>query len=126
MKKFCFVFIACILLFVFNGCASENNDSAGVITVIVINFEKQEVFNGNIAFTEQDTLLGLLQNHEDIMLSGEEQSYGYFIKEVCGVNSDDYPQTFWFITVNDEDPLKGISDIPLKDGDTIALQLINW
>lgn len=96
------------------------------ITVKVSNYEAVEVFNDSLEFQKEDTLLGLLQTHEVIQLKGETSTYGFFITEICGVNANDYKNTFWNIVVNGENSLVGISDIPLKNKDIIELKLINW
>ncbi|HHZ18202.1 MAG TPA: DUF4430 domain-containing protein [Acholeplasmataceae bacterium] len=125
MKKLFLFFFLLLSGFILTGC-DEESDAKGTITVIVVNYEQEEVFNGKINFQEDDTLLGLLQEHEEIRLGGREESYGFYITTICGINAEDYPQTFWMIEINGVSALVGISDIPLKDKDEIKFSLINW
>ncbi|NLM31246.1 MAG: DUF4430 domain-containing protein, partial [Acholeplasmataceae bacterium] len=119
-------FLLFLAFFALAGCDNPENDAKGTITVIVVNYEKEEVFNGEISFREGDTLLGLLQEHEEIQMGGREESYGFYITTICDINAEDYPETFWQIDVNGLSSLVGISDIPLKDKDEIKFSLINW
>lgn len=126
MKKIFLFFLLFLAFFALAGCDNPENDAKGTITVIVVNYEKEEVFNGEISFREGDTLLGLLQEHEEIQMGGREESYGFYITTICDINAEDYPETFWQINVNGLFSLVGISDIPLKDKDEIKFSLINW
>ena len=117
-----------LLMFVIGlvGCVEADNDESGTITVIVVDYENETVFEDTIEFNKDDTLVELLQEHEDIHLVGEEQAIGFFIHEVCGISALDYPETFWYVAVNGESSLVGISEISLQDNDEIKLSLIDW
>lgn len=125
MKKNLLLFIIVTMLtFGLFGCTKTRSD--GKITVKVYDYEAVEVFNETLNFNENDTLLELLQSHETIKLNGENNTFGFYITEVCGINANDYKETFWNIVINGENSLVGISDISLKDKDVIELKLINW
>lgn len=124
MKKI-FAFIAFMLLaFLLTACTPSG--SAGKIEVRVYNYESKEVFKGKISFTEEDTLLKLLQDHKDIKLKGEESALGFYILEIKGINANDYEFTFWNVKVNSENSPVGISEIKLVDKDVIEFWLISW
>ncbi|MCK9536911.1 MAG: DUF4430 domain-containing protein [Bacilli bacterium] len=125
-RKLSLLLILFLLLFGVVGCGPEKNEPSGTIRVIVVNYEKEEVFNNLIDFYEDNTLLGLLQAHDEIQLDGEEQSYGFYIIKMCGISAKDYSETYWKIEVNGNYSLVGIAEIPLKDKDEIKFLLINW
>lgn len=126
MKK---LFLLLVLIFTLAplmfGC-EKDSDSIGEITVIVENNAGDEVFNETIAFGEDDTLLGLLQNHPTIALKGEEQTFGFYITEVYGIDANDYERTYWSISVNGEYSLVGIGDIELIKDDVITFSMLTY
>lgn len=126
MKK---LFLVLVLIFTLAplmfGCGKAS-DSVGEITVIVKNNVDEEVFNEKIAFGEDDTLLSLLQNHPAIALKGEEQTFGFYITEVYGINANDFERTYWSISVNGEYSLVGIGDIALIKDDVITLSMLTY
>ena len=96
------------------------------ISIIIVDYEGDEVFNDKIIFGEDDDLIELLENHEEIALKGEESSFGFYIVEILGISANDYNQVYWSIEVNNEYSLVGIGDIKLVDQDIIKLSLIGY
>ena len=45
---------------------------------------------------------------------GEESGFGFFVTGWSGVENDS--SYFWWVTVNGEDSMVGVDDIPLKEG----------
>lgn len=128
MKKSLFLLaLIAMFLFVLSGCKkdqpSEEPVLAGEVTIIVYNNNSEEVFNRKLQFMSDDTLLELLQNNEDVALKGENSQFGFYITEMCGINANNYQNTYWSIMVNGEYSLVGISDLGLKDQDVIEFIL---
>lgn len=123
MKRLLLFFLFFITLFL---VACGGNNQAGTITVKVYNVDQEEVFSGEIDFKEGDSLVELLKNHKEIQMKGEDQSFGFYIVEMAGINANDYEKVFWNIKVNGEDSLVGISQLEITDGDIIEFALISW
>lgn len=124
MKKL-FLVLALVLTipFVLLGC-DKSADEEGLITVIVLDLEENEEFNGEVGYAKGDTLLSILQAHETIALKGETQSFGFYILEVCGINVGSFTDVYWSIAVDGEYSLVGIGEIELVDGMEVTLSLL--
>ena len=120
-RRLLFIVIITLVTLLFVGCGKRPN-----VTVKVYDLEENILFDQKVDFTEEDTLLSLLQNNKKIALKGSTSEYGFFITEMCGVNSFDFTNTFWSIKVNGVDSMEGISDIDLKDNDIITFTLIEF
>ena len=46
---------------------------------------------------------------------GDESQFGFFVTGWAGVENDD--SYFWWVTINGEDSMVGVDEIPLNDGD---------
>ena len=125
MKKILSFIAIIVLAFVLIGCVDKDG-STGSVQIKIYDFEAEEVFNKEISFGEEDSLLALLKNHKTIKMQGEESTFGFFIVEMVGISSNDYESSFWNIKVNGEDSLLGISEIDLEDGEVIEFHLISW
>lgn len=118
-KGLVLVILAMFALFLF-GCTKE--EGSGEFTLIVENLAGEEIVNDTISFTKDDTLLELLQAHEETKVKGEESSFGFYISEVAGIKSDS--TNYWSIEINGEYALVGVSEIQMKDQDVIKLVLV--
>ena len=129
MKKiftiFTLFFVVLVGLFALNGCKKEEV-GAGVISVQVVDFEGKDLFNDQIEFSADDTLVDLLKNNEEILMTGETSEYGFYIVSMCGVSASNDNKTYWSIEVNGEYSMVGVSDITLIDEDLITFSLIGW
>lgn len=123
MKRLLLFFLFFITLFL---VACGGNNQAGTITVKVYDVDQEEVFSGEIKIKKGDSLVELLKNHKEIQMKGEDQSFGFYIVEMAGINANDYEKVFWNIKVNGEDSLVGISQLEITDGDIIEFALISW
>ena len=127
-KRFLFllvVFFALITLF--TGCKEPEASGDGTITVIVVDSDKTELFEGELVFNEGDSLVDLLKNHEEIKLGGSDSEYGFYIESVCGKNASDAGATFyWNLKINGEDSMVGISSVVIEDEMEVKLSLVDW
>lgn len=127
-KKFTVLSLFIVLLFglfVLGGC-KEPAEGEGVITVEIIDFEGKELFNDEIKFDAEDTLVDLLKNHKEIKMTGETSEFGFYIISLCEVSASNENKTYWSIEVNGEYSLVGVSEITLIDGEEISFSLIGW
>lgn len=122
------LFVVALLLFAgFLLTACEPKAEAdGVVTVIVINYEEEEIFNKEVEFFIGDTLVELLQNHKELLVLGETGEYGFFISSIKGIEASSYTNAFWNFKVNGVDSMVGISATPLTDKDVYTFALISW
>jgi hypothetical protein len=127
-KKFTVLSLFIILLFglfVLGGC-KEPVEGEGVITVQIVDFEGNELFDDEIKFDAEDTLLDLLKNHKKIKMTGETSEFGFYIISLCEVSASNENKTYWSIEVDGEYALVGVSEITLINGEEIKFSLIGW
>ena len=119
MKKFLLFFIVFLGLFL---CACKpENDPAGTVRIVVKDGAGAVLCDVDIDFTEEDTLISLMETHADIQMQGEtDPQYGYYVQELCGVKAEN---AYWAISVDGEYSMVGISLIPLTDGSLIEFVL---
>jgi hypothetical protein len=72
--------------------------------------------------TEHMYLADLLIEEE--LIEYQESDFGRFITAVLGMESDDAEQYWWSIAVDGEPAVVGIDQLPLEDGRTYSLILI--
>ncbi len=119
MKKFLLFFIVFLGLFL---CACKpENDPAGTVRIVVRDEAGTVLCDVEIEFTKKDSLEALVVDHEEILAKGGRSQYGLFIEEMCGVEAPE--NHFWKIYVDGEDPMLGVSMIPLKDKSTVEFVL---
>lgn len=127
-RKFTILTLVIVLvfgLFVVSGC-KKKAEGEGNVTVQIVDFDGKELFNDEIKFDADDTLVDLLKNHKKIKMTGETSEYGFYVVSLCGVSASNEDHTYWSIEVNGEYSLVGVSDITLVDGIEIAFLLIGW
>ncbi|MBP6904351.1 MAG: DUF4430 domain-containing protein [Bacilli bacterium] len=127
-RKFTILTLVIVLvfgLFVVSGC-KKKAEGEGNATVQIVDFDGKELFNDEIKFDADDTLVDLLKNHKKIKMTGETSEYGFYVVSLCGVSASNEDHTYWSIEVNGEYSLVGVSDIVLVDGIEIAFLLIGW
>ena len=106
--------IALLIVFlVIKGTKTENSDD-GVITIVVINEEKEEVVRQDLKFSKDDTLEDLLIADFDVKIQG-----GMLIA-IEGVEADT-KEYFLKIYINDVAANYGIRQINLKNKDVIKI-----
>lgn len=132
MKKiavsFGVVICAVVLFFVLS---TLQNDSDGEIQIILLDEQRNVIFDDTLEFEEEDTLLGLLQDNYTVYCGNHQ----YQPDEACETNfmngrvllGIESVQTDWFssyigIYINGEYSNKGIDAIPLNDGDVIQFE----
>jgi len=109
MKKL-FAFLFVLLLFVLAACGQ--NDESGIVRIIIKDAESTVLFDEELDFTKTDTLIGLLENHEEITMKGETSEYGLYITELCGVKAE---EAYWAVYIDGEYAMVGVSQIPLTN-----------
>ena len=127
-RKFTILTLVIVLvfgLFVVSGC-KKKAEGEGNATVQIVDFDGKELFNDEIKFDADDTLVDLLKNHKKIKMTGETSEYGFYVVSLCRVSASNEDHTYWSIEVNGEYSLVGVSDITLVDGIEIAFLLIGW
>lgn len=114
-------------VFVLIGCTPDVvSDADGVVTIKVINYEEELVFDKEVEFLVGDTLKELLQNHKELTVEGSTSEYGFFISSIMGIKDTDYEEVFWSFQVNGVDSLVGVSGTALKDKDVYTFSLISY
>ena len=77
-RKFTILTLVIVLvfgLFVVSGC-KKKAEGEGNATVQIVDFDGKELFNDEIKFDADDTLVDLLKNHKKIKMTGETSEYG--------------------------------------------------
>jgi hypothetical protein len=119
---------AVVLFFVLSKIQNEID---GEIQIILLDEQRNVIFDETLEFEEEDSLLGLLQENH-IVYCGNHQ---YQPDETCETTflngrvllGIDAVQTDWFTTyigiyINGDYSNKGIDAIPLNDGDVILFE----
>ena len=108
----------------------RKNDETGMITIIVVDEIGDIVHNEKYSFTEQDTLLGIME--EDFIVLCANNQYqadscdteafiGHIILTIDDIETD-WMNTYFAIYINDEYSNYGIDDIPLVDGNVYRFE----
>lgn len=94
------------------------------ITIIVENEDINKSFTFN---TDHEFLLDLLEeNQEELGAEFLTSDFGTMITGMMNYQADDSKNEFFHIAVNGEDATTGAGDIPLNDGDTYKLEIMNY
>lgn len=105
---------------------SDGTDSSGgtaaadkaIKVEVIMSDGSRKTLNLN---TKAQTLREALEEHE--LISGDESSYGLFVKTVDGVTADDSKQEWWCFTKGGEMLTVGVDAIQIADGDTYEITL---
>lgn len=121
------IVLAGALLFAYNkfllpeGVAGEKEVS---IRIIIEEKQLDRLFTYN---TDHEYLYDLLkEKEEELGASFEEYSFGVMLKGLMGYEANQARNEFFHISVNGEDAMEGIQQLPLNDGDIYTLQLMKW
>ncbi len=117
MKRFLFLFVLFLLFFV-SACGETSG--SGTVKITIKDEDHVVLFDEKIDFTEEDTLVSLLENHQDILMKGETSEFGLYITELCGVGVD---YSYWAVYLNGDYAMVGISRMTLTDQDEIEFVL---
>jgi chitinase len=97
-----------------------------LFTVEVVDLEGVTILTKQIAFEEEVSLSALLMQDEEVGLKTELSTWGDYITEVAGLNSEDFLYVYWAIYVNDDFSVVGIGELELTEGDVLRLVLTSW
>ena len=99
-----------------NAVYTEDKDfGTGNMTIYVKVDVNQKVINFTVN-TDKETLRDALEEYE--LISGEESTYGMYVKKVNGIVADyDKTQSFWAITKDGEAVLTGVDQIEISNGE---------
>ncbi|MGB4373416.1 MAG: DUF4430 domain-containing protein [Halanaerobiales bacterium] len=121
------IVLAGALLFVYNkfflpeGVAGEKEVSIRII------IEEEQVDRLFTYKTDHEFLYELLkEKEEELGASFEEFSFGVMLKGLMGYEAEQARNEFFHISINGEDAMEGIQQIPIKDGDTYTFHLMKW
>ena len=109
MKKL-FAIIGLFFLVFVSGCVE--NAGSGKASIEIRDLEDVVLFSEEIDFTEEDSLVGILEANENINMKSKQFDFGLQVLELCGVNSD---SAYWALYVDGEYSMVGVSDIVLAD-----------
>lgn len=77
--------------------------------------------------TDHDYLYALLkEKEEELGASFEEYSFGVMLAGLMDYRAEQARNEFFHISVNGEDAMEGIQQLPLKDGDIYTFKLMKW
>lgn len=125
-KKLHFLFgsaIVVVLLVVglwTSGLASNNPTTADQDTEVTVTIStEEELVNDTVSIASDTSLMELMQQHYDIIVTDEG-----FIKAIEGVEQDPENNLFWIYEVNDERSNESADDFIPEEDDRISWQLI--
>lgn len=102
---------------------SDKGEKAVVVQIIIPreNIDKTFTYHTDLAFVSE-----LLEAEKiDLQVQTQHSSYGDFISGMMGVVADESCE-FFYIKVNGDDAMVGISQLPLEDGSTYAFILTGF
>ncbi len=128
MKKMTLsIAILVLITFAFWMINRPNNQSAGTITIQVIDVSANIVVNDHHAFNEGDSLFDILNQHYNLICANalyrpdascDAQHWGRVILSIDDVHTD-WNTTFLHLTVNGEHSHLGVDSVRIKDKDII-------
>ena len=104
----------------FHGNKPETSVGEKEINILVIHADKTE--NTFAVQTDAEYLAEVLMENE--LAEGEESTYGLFIQTVDGETADSSKQQWWCITKGGGQVNNGADTLPVADGDTFELTLM--
>lgn len=108
----------------------RRNDETGTITIIVVDEIGDVVHNNTYSFTEEDTLLGIMEENYAVFCANNQYQadscdtevfMGRVILAIDDVETD-WLNTYLAIYINDEYSNYGIDDILLEDGNVYRFE----
>jgi len=101
-------------------------EGAKEITVHIVN-ENEDVDKTFKYNTDHGFLLELLEEkQEELGATFETSDLGTMVIGMMNYISDPNKQEFFYITINGEEAMTGVGEIPLNDKDTYKFELINY
>lgn len=96
------------------------------VTIHIIN-EDQNVDEKFTYNTEEEFLIGLLEEkEEELGITFERSDMGTMVTGIMNYEADPDKKEFFLISVNGQDSMKGIDEIPLIDKDVYKFELTNY
>ena len=101
-------------------------EGAKEVTVHIVN-ENEDVDKTFKYNTDHGFLLELLEEkQEELGATFETSDLGTMVIGMMNYISDPNKQEFFYITINGEEAMTGVGEIPLNDKDTYKFELINY
>ena len=101
-------------------------EGAKEVTVHIVN-ENEDVDKTFKYNTDHEFLLELLEEkQEELGATFETSDLGTMVIGMMNYISDPNKQEFFYITINGEEAMTGVGEIPLNDKDTYKFELINY
>lgn len=117
------VLVAALGLFLYNNfLAPKGSEGAKSVTVVVL-VEKESIDSEERFNTDAEFLLDLLIEQADALdATTLDTSFGPMVTGMKGYEADASSEYF-HITINGEDAMTGVKEIPLNDGDTYVFEV---
>ena len=118
---------AVILLLGYNAfLAPEGIEGEKDVTIQVVN-EDMDMDDSFEYSTDHEFLFELMKEHEEeLNFQYDSGDFGPMVTSLNGYSADDSKQEYYHITVNGEDAVTGVSEIPLNDGDKYKFEIVNY
>lgn len=101
-------------------------EGAKEVTVHIVN-ENEDVDKTFKYNTDHEFLLELLEEkQEELGATFETSDLGTMVIGMMNYISDPNKQEFFYITINGEEAMTGVGEIPLNDKDTYKFELTNY
>ncbi|MGL4730267.1 MAG: DUF4430 domain-containing protein [Clostridium sp.] len=113
--------IAILGFFGYNKFVNNQISEGGKNISIIVKSESDKYEKEYKVSTDKNFLGEILDEKELVKTQGS--GAGRFVTEVDGIKADESKQQWWKITINGEDAMVGIDEIPLNDGDKFILEL---
>ncbi|NLW22985.1 MAG: DUF4430 domain-containing protein [Tissierellia bacterium] len=121
------VVIAIVLLTAYKTFLSpKGEEGSKEVTIHIVN--KNENIDETFTYkTDHEYLLQLLEEkQEELGVTLEETEYGPMVTGMANYVVDPAKQEFFLISINGEDAMTGVAEIPLKDKDVYKFELTNY
>lgn len=104
-----------------NSTVSEKQFYKTITVLVEIEGKETKTFTIG---TDSEHLIDALNEIE--LVDGKDSDYGYFITMVDGISANEDKHEYWIISQDGVATPKGVSETPIKDGDTYELTLSKW
>jgi len=132
MKKKSIVILSVLIaaLLLFTGykmfLAPKGVEGAKEVTIEVVN-EEEGIDERFTYDTDHEFLLELMEEkQEELGASFEESEFGKMVVGMMNYIANPNKQEFFHISINGEDAMTGVEEIPLEDGDVYRFELTNY
>ena len=116
-----------LLLFGYNSFFAPEGVEGEKEVALQIVIEKEDIDETFNIKTNGEFLVNLInENEEKLGVSLKDTDYGTMITGLMNYTADEDNKEFFHISINGQDAMNGIDEIPINNGDKYIIELKTW